>query len=90
MDKSNAMGSSIMTDAIYDSEAARSELHRKMDIEIAKLVAETSKINAETSRINQEMATYPWLPILMSSMTAILGSTGVIGAIVALVIASRK
>ncbi len=65
---------------------ATETLHRKMDVEIAKLIAETSKIIAETSRINREANTYPWLPIL----TATLGSTGIIGAIVAIVIAFHK
>ena len=61
-------------------------LHRRMDIEISKMLAETAKLNAETSRINRETSTYPWLPIL----TTVLGSTGVIGAIVALIIAFHR
>lgn len=70
------------------SEAVESPemLHRKMDAEISKLLAETAKLNAETGRINREANAYPWLPI----MTTVLGSTGVIGAIVALVIAFHK
>jgi hypothetical protein len=82
-----------MTEGMYDAGGDRSELHRRMDLEIARLLAETSKlsaetskISAETSRINREMSSYPWLPI----MTATLGSTGVIGAIVALVIAFHR
>jgi len=58
-------------------------LHRKMDAELAKLLAEISKISAETSRINRETSTYPWLPLLTTAM----GSTGLIGAIAALIIA---
>jgi hypothetical protein len=54
-------------------------LHRKMDAEIAKLLAETAKLNAETGTI-------PWLPLF----TTVLGSTGVIGAIIALVVAFHK
>jgi hypothetical protein len=69
-----------------DDQPATESLHQKMDGEIAKLIAETAKIIAETSRINREASTYPWLPIL----TAALGSTGIIGAIVAIVIGFHK
>lgn len=62
-----------------EAEADREMLHRKMDAEIAKLVAETARINAESRG-------YPWLPLI----TTLMGSTGVIGAIVALVVAFHK
>jgi hypothetical protein len=75
-----------MSDVTVDSVPDPADLHRRMDVEIAKLVAETAKITAETSRLNREMSTYPWLPIL----TATIGSTGLIGAIVALVIAFHR
>jgi hypothetical protein len=68
------------------AEISREALHRRMDAELEKLLAEISKISAETSRINRETSTYPWLPIL----TATLGSTGIIGAIVALLIAFHR
>lgn len=61
-------------------------LHEKINAEISRLLAATAKINAETSRINRETSTYPWLPL----MTTVLGSTGVIGAIVAIIIAFHK
>jgi hypothetical protein len=72
----------IMSDVIDTTET----LHQRMNAEISKLLAETSKLNAETSRINAENSTYPWLPIL----TMILGSTGMIGAVVALVVAFHR
>lgn len=77
-----------MSDATADMlpEADPALLHRKMDAELAKLLAEISKISAETSRINRETWAYPWLPLA----TAFLGSTGLIGAIVALVVAFHK
>ncbi len=77
-----------MTDATTDAlpEPDPALLHRKMDAEIAKLLAEISKISAETSRINRETRAYPWLPLA----TAFIGSTGMIGAIVALVVAFHK
>lgn len=62
-----------------DDAEDRAALHRKMDAEIAKLVAETAKINAEARA-------YPWLPLA----TAIMGSTGVIGAVVAILIAFHR
>jgi len=69
-----------------ETSVAPETLHIKMDAEISKLLAETAKLNAETGRINRETSSYPWLPIL----TTVLGSTGVIGAIVALVVAFHK
>ncbi len=47
-------------------------LHRKMDVEIAKMMAEISKISAETSRINEEKRLHPWIPIVI----AVFGSGG--------------
>ena len=78
----------------------RADLHRKMDAEIAKLIgesskmatensklaAETAKLAAETAKINAELRAYPWLPLA----TTLLGSTGLIGAIVAILIAFHK
>lgn len=77
-----------MSDATADTppEPDPDSLHRKMDAEIAKLLAEISKISAETSKINREAQAYPWLPLA----TAFIGSTGMIGAIVALVVAFHK
>ncbi len=72
-----------MSEQALEIDPDRAALHRRMDVEIAKLVAETSKISAETSRINSELKTYPWLPIF----TTVMGSAGLIGAIVALVVA---
>ncbi len=77
---------SAVADSLRDEPTSPAELHRRMDVEIAKLIAETAKINAETSRINREAQAYPWLPIL----TATLGSTGIIGAIVAIIIAFHR
>jgi hypothetical protein len=76
-----------MSDVVSDSDKENSDLlRRKIDAELSKLVAEIAKISAETSRINRETSTYPWLPILITT----LGSTGVIGAIVALIVAFHK
>lgn len=87
-----------------DEPADRAALHRKMDAEIARLVAETAKINAEarvfplkveaelaklnveTAKLQAEARAYPWLPLA----TAIMGSTGVIGAVVAILIAFHR
>ncbi len=68
-----------MTD-LFDEEDARSaaDLHRRMDAEIAELIA-------ETSRINNGNRAWPWFPLL----TATIGNAGLIGAAVALVIAFR-
>ena len=71
-----------MSEAIV-TEADRNDLHRKMDAEIAKLIGESSKLAAETAKINAELRAYPWLPLA----TTMLGSTGLIGAIVAILIA---
>ncbi len=65
-------------------------MNEKFNAEISKLLAETAKISAETSRLNQEHSTYPWMPLVIAIIPAILGSTGVIGAIIALVIAYHK
>lgn len=72
-------------------------LHRKMDAEIynslaltAKLNAETAKISAETSRINQDIKAHPWMPLVLALVPAALGGAGVVGAIVALVVAFHK
>ena len=59
--------------------ADRADLRRKMDAEIAKLSAETAKLNAK-------LRSYPWLPLA----TTIMGSTGLIGAIAAILIALHK
>ena len=73
--------------------ADRADLHRKMDAEIAKLIgessklgAETAKLSAETAKLNAELRSYPWLPLA----TTIMGSTGLIGAIAAILIALHK
>ena len=59
--------------------ADRADLHRKMDAEIAKL-------SAETARLNAKLRSYSWLPLA----TTIMGSTGLIGAIAAILIALHK
>ncbi len=66
---------------LYADEEARSaaDLHRKMDAEIAKLIA-------ETSWINNENRAWPWFPL----PTATIGNAGLIGAAVAIVIAFRR
>jgi len=70
----------FMTDITAEEAAsAAADLHRKMDAEIAKLIA-------ETSRINNENRAWPWFPLL----TATIGNAGLIGAAVALVIAFRR
>ena len=75
------------------SQSAEPNIYVKFEAEIGKMLAETSKlssetakISAETSRINRENSTHPWLPIL----TGAIGSTGIIGAIIALIIAVHK
>jgi len=50
----------------------RELLHRKIDVEIMKMVDESAKIRAETMRINEERRLHPWVPFMM----AILGSAG--------------
>jgi hypothetical protein len=70
-----------MSDAVADDAGARSDLHLKMEAEIAKLIA-------ETSRINEESRAFPWLPIVI----AVLGNAGLAGLIgggVAFLVASR-
>lgn len=52
--------------------ADRADLHRKMDAEISKLLA--------------EQRSCPWLPLI----TATIGNTGLIGSIVALIIAFHR
>lgn len=78
-------------------ELDRQELHRRMDAEISAIIAgaeksraETAKISAETSRINEENKHYPWMAILALVMPTVFGSIGIIGAIVALVVAFHK
>ena len=66
--------------------ADRADLHRKMDAEIANLVAQTAKLTAETSKLLAEQRSCPWLPLI----TATIGSTGLIGSIVALIIAFHR
>ena len=84
--------SATTTDVLDDS----ASLHRKMDAEIARLIAESGKLNAEngklqaeTSKLNRELRFFPWLPLA----TVVLGSTGVIGllsGVAALIIALHK
>jgi hypothetical protein len=71
---------------VSSSQADSDLLHRRMDAELAKLLAEISKISAEPSRINRAASTYPWLPLI----TSVLSGTGLIGAIAALIIAFHK
>ena len=66
--------------------ADRADLHRKMDAEIAKLIGESAKLSAETAKLNAELRSYPWLPLA----TTIMGSTGRIGAIAAILVALHK
>ena len=73
--------------------ADREDLHRKMDVEIAKLIGESSKLgeetaelSAETAKLNAELCSYPWLPLA----TTIMGSTALIGAIATILIALNK
>jgi hypothetical protein len=70
-----------MSDTTADDLTAKSDLHLKMEAEIAKLIA-------ETSRINEESRAFPWLPIAI----AVLGNAGLaglIGGAVAFLVASR-
>jgi L-cystine uptake protein TcyP (sodium:dicarboxylate symporter family) len=67
-----------MTDATASEvENSSAALHRKMDAEIAKLVA-------ETSRINNENRAWPWVPL----MIAAIGNAGVTGVVAAAVLAA--
>jgi len=75
-----------MSEQTIEIDQDRAALHNRIDIEIAKLVAETAKISAETSRINSELRVFPWLPIL----TAAIGSGGLVGGIVALAVAFHR
>jgi hypothetical protein len=77
-----------MSETTADEPITREMLHKRMDVEIAKLIGETSKLNAETSklvaetgRINREAVAYPWLPII----AAIVGNAGLSGIIAAVV-----
>jgi hypothetical protein len=71
-----------MSETVADDAVSRSDLHLKMEAEIAKLVA-------ETSRINSENRAFHWLPIVI----AVLGNAGLaglIGGAVAFLVASHR
>jgi hypothetical protein len=70
-----------MSEMAADNGAARSDLHLKMEAEIAKLIA-------ETSRINKESSAFPWLPVVIA-VVGNAGLAGLIGGAVAFLVAFR-
>jgi hypothetical protein len=68
-----------MPEAAENEVSSRSELHAKMEAEIAKLFA-------ETVRINEENQAWPWFPIFI----ALIGNAGLTGIAVAIVIAAMR
>ena len=61
---------------------ARSDLHLKMEAEIAKLIA-------ETSRINKESRAFPWLAVGIA-VVANAGLAGPMGGAVAFLVAFHR